>query len=73
MVIAAFSYWGIGLTSGLALALWGGYETVGLWMGFVVGLTCAAILLPYRFRRLQKRDYISPAQESDADQTPRTA
>ena len=73
MVIAAFSYWGIGLTSGLALAFWGGYEAAGLWMGFVVGLTCAAILLTYRFRRLQKRDYIPPVQESDADQTPRTA
>ena len=42
-------------------------------MGFVVGLTCAAILLTYRLRRLQKRDYIPPVQESDADQTPRTA
>lgn len=67
MGIAAFSYWGIGLTSGLALAFWGGFEAAGLWMGFVLGLASAAILLTYRFRRLQKRGYIPVVQESDTD------
>ena len=67
MVIAAFSYWGVGLTSGLALAFWGGFEAAGLWMGFVFGLAAAAILLTYRFRRLQKRGYIPEVQETETD------
>lgn len=66
MAIAAFSYWGIGLTSGLALAFWGGFEASGLWMGFVLGLTSAAVLLTWRFRTLEKRDYIPDVEESNA-------
>lgn len=65
MGIAAFSYWGIGLTSGLALAFWGGFEAAGLWIGFVVGLSCAAFLLTWRFRRLEKRGFIPDVKEGD--------
>ena len=65
MAIAAFSYWGIGLTSGLALAFWGGFEAAGLWMGFVLGLASAAFLLTRRFRNLEKRGYIPDVTESD--------
>jgi len=67
MVIAAFSYWGVGLTSGLALAFWGGFEAAGLWMGFVLGLTSAAFLLTKRFRRLQRRGYIPDVEEGSAE------
>jgi multidrug resistance protein, MATE family len=66
MAIAAFSYWGIGLTSGLAFAFWGGFEASGLWIGFVLGLTSAAFLLTWRFRTLEKRNYIPKVTESDA-------
>lgn len=65
MAIAGFSYWGIGLTSGLALAFWGGFEAAGLWMGFVLGLTSAAILLTRRFRKLEKRGYIPKVEEGE--------
>jgi len=65
MTIAAFSYWGIGLTSGLALAFWAGLEAAGLWAGFVLGLSSAAILLTWRFRQLQKRGYMPPVEEPD--------
>jgi MATE family multidrug resistance protein len=65
MAIAAFSYWGIGLTSGLALAFWAGLEAAGLWAGFVLGLSSAAILLTWRFRQLQKRGYMPPVEERD--------
>ena len=63
MVIAAFSYWGVGLTSGLSLAFWGGFEAAGLWMGFVLGLATAAFLLTRRFRRLERRRYMPDVEE----------
>lgn len=66
MAIAAFSYWGVGLTSGLALAFWGGFEAAGLWIGFVLGLTSAAMLLTRRFRLLEKRGYIPDVEEGEA-------
>ena len=49
MYIAAFSYWGVGLTTGYVFGFvfnWGG---VGVWTGLVVGLGMAAILLHWRF------------------------
>jgi len=58
MCIAAFSYWGVGLSTGLILAFWGGFEAAGLWMGFVAGLVCAAVLLTARFRSLEKRCFL---------------
>ena len=65
MGIAACSYWGVGLTTGLVLAFWGGFEAAGLWMGFVAGLVCAAVLLTMRFRSLQKRRYMPPVPLSE--------
>ncbi len=49
MVIAAVSYWMIGVPAAWALAFradWGG---TGLWMGLVIGLACAALALMWRF------------------------
>jgi len=52
MVIAAFSYWGIGLVAGYVLAFRLDYGEVGLWWGLVLGLATAAALLTRRFFRL---------------------
>lgn len=49
MVIAAVSYWGIGVPSGYVLGFWTDLGGVGVWLGLVVGLTAAAILLLWRF------------------------
>ena len=65
MVIAAFSYWGIGLTSGLTLACAGGFEAAGLWMGFVLGLASAAFLLTRRLRRLERHGFMPIVEEGD--------
>jgi MATE family multidrug resistance protein len=49
MLITAFAYWGVGfpLSYFLGFALrWG---APGLWIGFIAGLTMAAILLNWRF------------------------
>jgi MATE family multidrug resistance protein len=60
MAIAGLCYWGIGMGGGLALGFLAGMEGRGLWAGFVLGLTSAAILLTHRFRRLQARRFIPP-------------
>jgi len=49
MVLSVMSYWGLGLTSGYILAFHAGFEERGLWMGLVVGLAVAAVLLSRRF------------------------
>lgn len=49
MILAVVSYWGLGLTSGYLLAFHAGFGEQGLWMGLVVGLAGAAVLLSRRF------------------------
>lgn len=50
MLISLVSYWGVGLTTGLLLAFGAGLGGRGLWLGLVVGLMSAALLLSWRFR-----------------------
>lgn len=49
MVMAAFSYWVVGMPASYVFAFWFGMGAIGLWLGLVVGLTVAAILLLVRF------------------------
>ncbi|MEO9863865.1 MAG: MATE family efflux transporter [Yoonia sp.] len=49
MVMATISYWLIGLPISYILAFPLGLEGVGLWLGLVVGLAVAAVLLLWRF------------------------
>lgn len=55
MVITAIAYWAIGFplawTLGFGLA-WGG---PGLWVGFIAGLTMAAVLMNWRFAVMLRR------------------
>ena len=51
MIIATFSYWIIGMPASYVMGFWLGWGGIGVWMGLVVGLTCAAILLMARFWR----------------------
>jgi MATE family multidrug resistance protein len=60
MLIAAFSYWLVGLGSSFCFAFLLDWQGEGIWMGFVVGLTTAAVLLTWRFRQLEKAAYIPP-------------
>lgn len=52
MVLAAVSYWLIGIPCSYVLAFPLGFGGVGLWFGLVVGLVCAAVSLMWRFWRL---------------------
>ncbi len=49
MVMAAFSYWVVGLPTSYLLAFKWGLGDVGIWLGLVIGLLVAAILLMWRF------------------------
>jgi len=49
MVMATISYWVIGLPVSYLLAFPLGFGAVGLWLGLVIGLAIAAVLLSWRF------------------------
>ena len=51
MIIASVSYWLIGIPVSYVLAFKAGMGGVGLWLGLVVGLVVAAVLLMVRFWR----------------------
>jgi MATE family multidrug resistance protein len=49
MVIAALSYWAIGIPCSYVLGFVLGFGGVGVWSGLVIGLTFASVLLSWRF------------------------
>ncbi len=58
MMIAALCYWALGFTASAVLGFWAGFGAQGIWMGFVLGLTAAAILLTWRLTHLTRRRYL---------------
>ena len=52
MIITILAYWGIGLPLSYYLGIETGNGPAGLWIGFIAGLTVAALLMTYRFFRL---------------------
>jgi MATE family multidrug resistance protein len=49
MVIAALSYWAIGIPCSYVLGFVFGFGGIGVWAGLVLGLSLAAILMSWRF------------------------
>ncbi|WP_075289870.1 MATE family efflux transporter [Pararhizobium arenae] len=56
MVFALISYWAIGFVSAYILAFPLGFGGLGIWYGFVIGLTAASISLTWRFFRFLSRE-----------------
>jgi MATE family multidrug resistance protein len=54
-MISLFSYWLIALPAGYALGFWAGFGAVGIWLGLFTGLTIAAVLLFFRFKKFSPR------------------
>ena len=50
MFIAMFAYWGVGMPVGAGLGLGLGWGPQGMWIGLIIGLTVAAVLLGWRLR-----------------------
>lgn len=55
MLLAAFSYWGVGMPVGATLGLGFGYGAPGMWVGLLCGLSFAALLLTWRFFRMSRK------------------
>ncbi|MCR9134900.1 MAG: MATE family efflux transporter [Alphaproteobacteria bacterium] len=49
MVIAVFSYWGIGMTSAYLFGFWLDFGAIGVWWGLALGLLFAAVLMNWRY------------------------
>lgn len=58
MMIAVLCYWAIGFTASVVFGFWVGFGAQGIWMGFVLGLGSAAILLTWRLTHLSRRRYL---------------
>ncbi|MDA7949185.1 MAG: MATE family efflux transporter [Hyphomicrobiaceae bacterium] len=67
MVIAGVSYWGVGAGSGLWFAFEQNMGARGIWVGFIVGLTCASLVLVWRFAHQWRRGYLPPPVRSHDD------
>ena len=55
MLLSGISYWIIGFPLGFFMAEIMGYQAMGYWIGFIAGLSSAAVLLGFRLRFLLKR------------------
>ena len=53
-ILIAVAYWIIGLPSGYLLAFHFKLNAVGIWLGFIIGLTFSAVFLCARFLRMAK-------------------
>lgn len=51
MILTTLAYWGIGMPVGYWLAFHAGAGVQGMWVGLIVGLSVAAVLLFWRFYR----------------------
>ncbi len=54
-LITLVAYWGFGLPLGYFLAFEWGLAERGIWYGLLIGLSCTAVVLFYRFHKLSKR------------------
>ncbi|WP_342804481.1 MATE family efflux transporter [Alteromonas sp. M12] len=69
-IICFFAYWGVGLPTGIILALTDfivpALGASGFWIGFICGLTSAAIMLGFRLSVIQKRLRLHPEMFDNA-------
>ncbi len=54
-VFIAIAYWVVGLPIGSLLCFYFDMGAVGIWIGFILGLTMASVLLTLRFNRTTKK------------------
>lgn len=53
-ILIAVAYWIVGLPAGYLLAFYFDFKAVGIWLGFIIGLTFSAAFLCARFLRMVK-------------------
>ncbi|MGQ3209986.1 MAG: MATE family efflux transporter [Shinella sp.] len=55
MILALISYWPIGFLAAWFFAFPAGFGGIGVWFGFLAGLSAASVLLNWRFYRLVRQ------------------
>jgi len=55
MYVTVLAYWALGMPLGVWFGLHRGLGAPGLWLGLILGLSVAAVLLTWRFWRLARR------------------
>jgi MATE family multidrug resistance protein len=60
MLLAAASYWGVGLPACLVLGFWTPLAGHGVWLGLALALAVAALVMVRRFERLTRRAVAAP-------------
>lgn len=63
MICAALSYWAVGIPCSYLFGFVMGMEGIGVWLGLVVGLGVASVLLSARFWGVALRKLKAPAQQ----------
>jgi MATE family multidrug resistance protein len=53
-ILTLVAYWAIGLPSSYLLGLYWGLGVSGIWYGFIIGLSCSALGLLWRFDKISK-------------------
>ncbi|MET0637579.1 MAG: MATE family efflux transporter [Chitinophagaceae bacterium] len=51
-ILIAIAYWVIGIPAGYLLAFHFGLGAAGIWIGFIIGLTCSSVFLCWRFLKM---------------------
>jgi MATE family multidrug resistance protein len=62
MVMAGLSYWVVGIPASYYFGFVQGMDGIGIWLGLVLGLACAAVLLMARFWMRSVREVGVPAE-----------
>ncbi len=57
--ITVVAYWMIGLPFGYVMGVQLGYGANGIWYGLLLGLSCAAVMLYFRFRHVSRQYALS--------------
>ncbi|MEJ2382913.1 MAG: MATE family efflux transporter [Xanthomonadales bacterium] len=60
MLYTMISFWIVGMTLGYSLTFRFGMGPAGMWVGMIAGLTVAAGLMLWRFRRTARRHVLAP-------------
>ncbi|TNF19693.1 MAG: MATE family efflux transporter [Rhodobacteraceae bacterium] len=64
MIMAAISYWGLGLTAAYLLGFTLGFGGPGVWSGLVIGLGAAGVMMMTRFWLRARRPLTDPGPSS---------
>jgi multidrug resistance protein, MATE family len=66
LLIAAFSFWGVGFVASYGFAFPLGYGAIGVWIGLSIGTSIFAVLLLWRFHALTRTRHLPEAPGAES-------